>query len=55
MSEAHSARPNRPHLDWYRKAAKQRLSELRKTKPDAKLADAQLAIAPEHCFSSWRA
>lgn len=63
MSEAQSApnqhphrRPNqRPHLEWYRKAAKRKLDELRRTGPTAKLADAQLAIAREHGFSSWRA
>ncbi|MBC8109115.1 MAG: ankyrin repeat domain-containing protein, partial [Anaerolineae bacterium] len=41
--------------DWYRKAAKKKLDELRRTIPAAKLADAQLAIAREHGFSSWRA
>lgn len=51
MSKAHAARP---HLDWYRKAAKKKLPELRQTDPSAKLADAQLAIAREHGFSSWR-
>ncbi len=56
MSEAQSARgPQRPHLEWYRKAAKRRLDALRKTDPNAKLADAQLTIAREHGFSSWRA
>src|SRR5688572_16106326 len=62
MSEAQSARPNsarrrasRPHLEWYRKAAKKKLDELRAKNPSAKLADAQLAIAREHGFSSWRA
>jgi ankyrin repeat protein len=45
----------RPHLDWYRKAAKRRLDELRQNNPQAKLADAQLSVARERGFSSWRA
>jgi len=49
------AQPARPHLDWYRKAAKKKLDELRRNDPAAKLADAQLAIAREHGFSSGRA
>src|SRR4051812_19635948 len=56
MSEAQSARAvGRPHLEWYRKAAKRKLDELRKSDPAAKLADAQLAVAREHGFPSWRA
>src|SRR5215207_1845259 len=58
MSKAQPARPaqpERPHLDWYRKAAKKKLDELRQADPPAKLADAQLAIAREHGFPSWRA
>jgi ankyrin repeat protein len=46
--------PDRPNLDWYRKAAKKRLEDLRKENPRARLADAQLAIAREHGFLSWR-
>jgi ankyrin repeat protein len=52
MSQALPARPN---LDWLRKTAKQQLHEFRKTKPEAKLASAQLAIAREYGFRSWRA
>jgi ankyrin repeat protein len=48
------ALPPRPVLDWYRKAAKKRLAELRAADPEAKLADAQLAVAREHGFPSWR-
>ncbi|MBC8105214.1 MAG: hypothetical protein H7Z14_01375, partial [Anaerolineae bacterium] len=55
MSTAQPAQPARPHLDWYRKAAKKKLDELHRTNPAAKLADAQLAIAREHGFPSWRA
>jgi ankyrin repeat protein len=46
--------PTRPHLDWYRKYAKLKLAELRKTRPEARLAVAQLAVAHEHGLSSWR-
>src|SRR5215471_9476087 len=53
MSEGTSL-PARPNLDWYRKAAKKKLAELRAQRPSAKLADAQLAVAREHGFASWR-
>ena len=43
------------NLEWLRKQAKRHLEELRKTNADAKLADAQLAVARESGFSSWRA
>jgi ankyrin repeat protein len=52
MSQALPARPN---LDWLRKTAKQQLQQLRKTNPDAKLAGAQLALARQYGFRSWRA
>jgi ankyrin repeat protein len=42
-------------LEWLRKTAKDRLEILRSTTPDAQLAEAQLAVAREHGFSSWRA
>jgi ankyrin repeat protein len=47
--------PDDPSLEWLRKQAKRRLEELRRTEPAARLADAQLALAREHGFSSWRA
>jgi len=47
--------PDAPNLDWLRKQAKRRLDELRKTNPAAKLADAQLNLARQYGFSSWRA
>ena len=53
MSEA-EALPVQPNLDWYKKSAKKKLDQLRARDPEAKLADAQLAIAQEHGFSSWR-
>jgi ankyrin repeat protein len=46
--------PARPALDWYRKAARKKLVELRASDPQARLAQAQLAIAREHGFASWR-
>ena len=47
--------PARPSLEWLRKTAKDRLDVLRAAQPGARLADAQLAIAREHGFPSWRA
>jgi ankyrin repeat protein len=47
--------PPRPDLDWLRKTAKQLLAELRRRDPSAKLADAQLELARDHGFTSWRA
>jgi ankyrin repeat protein len=47
--------PARPDLGWLRKRAKDTLATLRKSRPGAKLAEAQLAVAREHGFSSWRA
>src|SRR5262245_32946287 len=46
--------PLRPHPDWYRKAAKKKLAEIRQTAPAATLADAQLDIARANGFASWR-
>jgi ankyrin repeat protein len=54
-ASASSSLPDAPDLDWLRKEAKRRLRELRATRPDAKLADAQLAIARQYGFPSWRA
>lgn len=50
-----SSLPAKPSLEWLRKRAKNRLVELRKSDPASRLADAQLAVAREHGFSSWRA
>jgi ankyrin repeat protein len=47
--------PPRPHLNWLKNRAKERLAELRAAEPGAKLADAQLAIARAYGFTSWRA
>ena len=46
--------PERASLDWLRKTAKQNLRKLKRDHPDAKLADAQLALAREYGFPSWR-
>lgn len=53
MSDAH--RPERASLEYLKKLAKDRLQELRRADPQAKLAAALLAVAREHGFSSWRA
>jgi ankyrin repeat protein len=47
--------PDAASLEWLRKQAKRRLSELRKLSPEAKLADAQFDLARQYGFSSWRA
>jgi ankyrin repeat protein len=47
--------PLRPSLEWLRKTAKDRLAALRAANPRAKLADAQLAVARQFGFPSWRA
>jgi len=55
-----SARPTRalpadPNLDHLKTQAKRRLQALRKDDPQAKLASAQLAVARDYGFASWRA
>lgn len=49
------ALPARPSLDWLKKTAKQTLKTLRQQQPSTSLADAQLAVARDHGFTSWRA
>ena len=49
------ALPANPNLDWLRKAAKKRLAELRAGESEAKLHQAQLAVARDYGFTSWRA
>src|SRR5947199_7103175 len=49
------ALPANPHLDWLKKAAKSRLAELRAERPDARLHQAQRAVANDYGFPSWRA
>jgi len=49
------ALPANPNLDWLKKTAKQRLVQLRTSRPDAKLHEAQFALAHDYGFKSWRA
>ena len=49
------ALPAQPNIDWLKKTAKQRLAELRTSDPAAKLHQAQLAVARDYGFKSWRA
>lgn len=49
------ALPANPDLDWLRKAAKKRLADLRVRAPETKLHLAQLAVANDYGFKSWRA
>jgi ankyrin repeat protein len=46
--------PLRANLEWLKKLSKERLTALRDGDPSAKLADAQLAVAREFGFASWR-
>jgi ankyrin repeat protein len=48
------ALPANPDLDWLKKVAKKRLVTLRAAKPDARLYEAQLAVARDYGFKSWR-
>ncbi len=47
--------PERASLEYLKKLAKERLQELRRADPGARLAAAQLAVARDHGFPSWRA
>jgi hypothetical protein len=49
------ALPAQPHIDFLKKTARQRLAELRRSDPSAKLSQAQHDVAQEHGFTSWRA
>ncbi|HZZ41871.1 MAG TPA: ankyrin repeat domain-containing protein [Tepidisphaeraceae bacterium] len=46
--------PPRPNLEYLKKSAKQRLKKLRANNPLAKLTSAQLEVAREYGFASWR-
>jgi ankyrin repeat protein len=46
--------PLRANLEWLKKQSKDRLDALRGENPHAKLSDAQLTIAREFGFASWR-
>jgi ankyrin repeat protein/catechol 2,3-dioxygenase-like lactoylglutathione lyase family enzyme len=47
--------PDRASLEYLKKLAKERLRDRRRTDPNARLADAQLTVARDHGFPSWRA
>src|ERR1700753_375155 len=47
--------PDNPHLQQLREQAKERLELIRVDAPDAQLSDAQLALARDYGFPSWRA
>jgi len=47
--------PERASLEYLKKLAKDRLREMRRVDPRAKLAAALLAVARDHGFASWRA
>jgi len=49
------ALPPNPHIDWLKKAAKETLATLRTHDASAKLHQAQLAVANDYGFPSWRA
>jgi len=55
MSDSRLPLPERASLEFLKKLAKDRLRALRAADPSAKLAMAQLAVAREHGFPSWRA
>ncbi|MEM1048725.1 MAG: ankyrin repeat domain-containing protein [Pseudomonadota bacterium] len=50
-----NALPESANLDWLKKTAKQRLRAWKAAGREAPLAEAQLAVAREYGFSSWRA
>src|SRR5262245_36509974 len=56
-SAARSARalPAQPNLEHLKNEAKQRLKALRAQAPQAQLTEAQLAVARDYGFASWRA
>ena len=47
--------PDSPSLEWLRKEAKRHLVELRKSRPETRLAEAQFDLAKRYGFPSWRA
>jgi ankyrin repeat protein len=52
---SNSKLPSRASLEYLKKLSKDRLRELRRAEPQARLAAAQLAVAREYGFPSWRA
>src|SRR5262249_897334 len=47
--------PDQPNLDWLKKTAKDHLAVVRSRDAAAKLHQAQLAVAHDYGFASWRA
>jgi ankyrin repeat protein len=47
--------PDNPSLEWLRKQAKRQLAAMQRSTPAARLADAQLELARQYGFASWRA
>src|SRR5262245_26761716 len=54
-SGAFTTLPEKPSAGFLRKLAKDRLRQLREGRPDARLFEAQLQVARDHGFASWRA
>lgn len=52
---SNSQLPKCPSLEYLKKMAKDRLREMRRSGPRAKLAAAQLSVARDYGFSIWRA
>jgi ankyrin repeat protein len=55
MADQSPSLPEAANLEWLRKQAKRRLKDLRESRPEARLTDAQLELAREYGCSSWRA
>jgi ankyrin repeat protein len=54
VSDTPLALPAHPNLNWLKNRAKEKLQQLRALQPAAQLAEAQLAIARDYGFPSWR-
>jgi hypothetical protein len=54
MSDSPLQLPDRPHLNWLKNRAKDKLRHLRASQPGATLSEAQRAVAREYGFSSWQ-
>jgi len=52
---ANAKLPERPSLEYLKKLAKSRYQELHRKNPEVKLTTAQLDVAREYGFTSWRA
>jgi hypothetical protein len=55
IPSSRSSLPTQPSLEYLRKEAKRRLAKMRAGGASVQLADAQLLLAREYGFSSWRA